>query len=254
VDQQIQSQFGAVARNYIHSPVHAYGPDLAELVEAIGARGDEVVLDLGTGVGHTAFAVAPRVRAVVGIDLTSEMIEIAREQAAERKIANVRFLRGDVSELPFPDASFDVATSRYSAHHYHQPRQVVRELARVLRPGGRFVLVDTISPEEPSFDTFINAVELLRDRSHVRDYRVSEWQAMLSQAGFSSEVLKCWDLRQNFDDWVKRMRTPEVAVTMLRSLLLEAPEEIRRIFGVEIEEGKLFFFLKRAMIVGQRGG
>ena len=252
MDQQIQSQFGAVARNYVNSPVHAFGPDLAELVEAIGARGDEVVLDLGTGVGHTAFAVAPRVREVVGIDLTSEMIALAREGAAERKIANVRFVRGDVSELPFPDASFDVATSRYSAHHYHQPERVLRELARVLRPGGRFVLVDTISPEEPALDTFINAVELLRDRSHVRDYRVSEWQAMLGRAGFRAEVLKRWDLRQNFDDWIKRMQTPPVAVAMLRSLLLEAPLDVRQIFGVELEEEKLFFFLKRAMIVGQR--
>jgi len=252
VDQQIQSQFGAVARNYVNSPVHAFGPDLAELVETIGARGDEIVLDLGTGVGHTAFAVAPRVREVVGIDLTSEMIALAREGAAERKIANVRFVRGDVSELPFPDASFDVATSRYSAHHYHQPERVLHELARVLRPGGRFVLVDTISPEEPALDTFINAVEVLRDRSHVRDYRVSEWQAMLDRAGFRSEVLKRWDLRQNFDDWIKRMQTPPVAVAMLRSLLLEAPEDVRRIFGVEVADEKLFFFLKRAMIVGQR--
>ena len=252
MDQQIQTQFGAVARNYVNSPVHAFGPDLAELVETIEARGDEIVLDLGTGVGHTAFAVAPRVREVVGIDLTSEMIALAREGAAERKIANVRFVRGDVSELPFPDASFDVATSRYSAHHYHQPERVLHELARVLRPGGRFVLVDTISPEEPALDTFINAVEVLRDRSHVRDYRVSEWQAMLDRAGFRSEVLKRWDLRQNFDDWIKRMQTPPVAVAMLRSLLLEAPEDVRRIFGVEVADETLFFFLKRAMIVGQR--
>jgi SAM-dependent methyltransferase len=251
VDQEVQQQFGAVAANYVSSATHARGADLAILVEAIRARGDEDALDLGTAVGHTAFAVAPHVRRVVGIDLTAEMLGHARRLAAERGVANVRFVRGDVADLPFPDARFDVVTSRYSAHHYGDPGQVLREVARVLRPGGRFVLADTVAPEQPALDTFINAVELLRDRSHVRDHRVSEWQAAFAAAGLSPELVHTWDVELDFADWVARMRTPPNAVELLRILLTEAPADARRTFGVRID-GPLSFCLKGAIIRGAR--
>lgn len=251
VVREVQQQFGAVAANYVTSATHARGADLPVLLQATEARGDEAALDLGTAVGHTAFALSQTVGRVVGIDLTEEMLDLARRLAAERGFANVRFVRGDVADLPFPDASFDVVTSRYSAHHYGQPRQVLREVARVLRPGGRFVLADTIAPEDPALDTFINAVELLRDRSHVRDHRVSEWQAMLAEAGLTSEVVHHWDVALEFADWVARMRTPPDAVAMLRVLLTEATDAARQTFRVEAA-GDLRFCLKGAILRGRK--
>lgn len=232
MEQHVQHQFGAVASNYVSSTTHARGADLPVLVEAIEARGDEDALDLGTAVGHTAFAVAARVGRVVGIDLTAPMLDLARGLADERGVANAAFIRGDVTDLPFPNESFDVVTSRYSAHHYAHPEQVVREVARVLRPGGRFILADTMSPEVPALDTFVNTIELLRDRSHVRDYRVSEWQAMLGAAGLSSEVVFRWNVNLEFEDWVARIRTPSLAVAMLRQIFAEAPADARDTFHI----------------------
>lgn len=247
MDHEVQQQFGAVAANYVASAVHARGPDLPRLIEAAELTGDEVVLDLGTAVGHTAFAFAPHVARVTGLDLTPEMLAQARRLAAERAIGNVSFVRGNVADLPFDRASFDLVTSRYSAHHYADPRQVAWEVARVLRPKGRFILADTVAPDDPALDTFINAVELLRDRSHVRDHTVRQWRQMLADAGLASEVYNGWDLDLEFDDWVARMRTPPDAVTMLRTMLAEAPAAARDAFRIRAGD-RLVFSLKCVIV------
>jgi len=179
----VRGQFGAVAAAYAASGVHSSGPDLRALVEAAALTGTERVLDMGCGAGHTALAVAPLAARVAAVDLTPQMIGVAEALAAERGATNVTFRLADVTALPFEDASFDVVTCRFSAHHYADPARAVREAARVLRPGGRFLLVDTIAPEDPALDTFYQAAELLRDISHVRNWRGSEWSAMLAAAG-----------------------------------------------------------------------
>ncbi len=252
VNQEVQRQFGAVATNYVTSAVHARGADLAELVRLAALRGHERVLDLGTAVGHTAFALAARADRVVGIDLTAEMLDHAQRLAAERAIANLDLVRGDVTHLPFPDATFDVVTSRYSAHHYARPEQVAREVARVLRPDGRFLLADTVAPDDPALDTFVNAVELLRDRSHVRDHTIGQWQAMLAAAGLRAEVVYVWEVALDFAEWVARMKTPPEAVALLRTLLSEAPPAARETFRIAAGE-RLSFCLKGAIIQARRG-
>ncbi len=247
MEREVQQQFGAVAANYVASAVHARGADLAELVRVSELRGDELALDLGTAVGHTAFALAERVRRVIGIDLTAEMLAHAQRLAAERQVRNVALVRGDVTHLPFAPAGFDLVTSRYSAHHYTRPDLVAREVARVLRPDGRFILADTVAPEDPALDTFINAVELLRDRSHVRDHTVAQWQAILAAAGLASEVVYRWDVGLDFDEWVARMNTPPSAVAMLHTLLREATDNARAVFQIRLGE-RPSFCLKGAIL------
>jgi ubiquinone/menaquinone biosynthesis C-methylase UbiE len=232
VKQSVQRQFGAVAANYATSAVHRGGPDLEAMLAAAAARGGERVLDAGCGAGHTALAFAPHVAEVVGVDLTEAMLEQGRRLAAERGLANVSFREGDVEQLPFPDATFDIVTSRYSAHHYPHPAVALREFVRALRPGGVLLLVDVVAPDDPAGDTFLNAIELLRDPSHVRDHSVAQWRAMLGSAGFAGELLGAWALRLEFDPWVARMNTPPLAVSQLRALLEGAPREVRAAMAI----------------------
>lgn len=243
MDREVQQQFGAVAANYVHSTVHSQGTDLPVLVEAAELTGQEEVLDLGTAAGHTALTFAPLVARVTGVDLTDEMLIEARALASQRQISNVRFVHADVCDLPFDSRSFDLVTSRFSAHHYAQPREVAHEIARVLRPGGRFILSDTVAPEDPALDTFINTIELLRDRSHVRDHTINQWRDLLADAGLASKVYQAWDLTLDFDEWVTRMRTPADAVAMLRTLLTDAPGIARRAFQIRSRD-RLSFCLK----------
>lgn len=235
IGARVRQQFGSTSDAYAHSAFHSSGPDLGWLVEAASFTGTERVLDMGCGAGHTAIAAARKAREVIGLDLTPEMVERATRLAAERGVANVTFQVGNVMGLPFDDASFDVVTSRVSAHHYLDPTKALAEAARVLKPGGLFLLSDTISPEDPNFDTFLNVIEFLRDPSHVRDWRGSEWMRMFAAAGFEAEVLNRLPLALDGLEWVTRMSTPPAKVAMLRTLFAEAPAEVRAAFEIRDE-------------------
>ena len=228
----VRQQFGSVADRYATSAVHAGGPDLAALVDAVPADGARI-LDVGCGTGHTTLAVAARGTSVVGVDLTEEMLAQGRHLADERGLQNATFVRGDAERLDYQDASFDVVVSRYSAHHFPRPEQAVREIARVLTPGGTFLLVDTVASDTPAQDTLLNAIEVLRDPSHVRDHRVDGWLTMFAAAGFAGETLQRWQIRLAFDAWVTRMQTPEVAVSAIAYLLDGAPHEMRALLAIE---------------------
>jgi ubiquinone/menaquinone biosynthesis C-methylase UbiE len=251
--QSIRQQFGAVAGAYAVSAVHASGADLARLVDAAQLQGGERVLDLGCGAGHTAIAFAARGAEVTGLDLTPEMVGVATDLAKQRGLTNVRFEVGDVAALPFADGTFAVVTSRYSAHHYGDPVAALSEAARVLAPGGRFLLVDTVSPEDAALDTYLNAFEFLRDPSHVRDWRASEWVRMLQAAGFSPRVLERSSVALQLPDWVQRMRTPPSKVAMLEELFRGANDAQRRAFEIEAASAPLTFSLPLAMLEGVKG-
>jgi len=230
-------QFGAVAAAYATSAVHASGADLAQLVEATECTAGERVLDLGCGAGHTALAMALRADQVVAVDVAPEMLDVARGLAKQRGVGNIRFRRADATALPFEPASFDVVTSRYSAHHYSDPAQALREVVRVLRPGGRFLLADTVAPEAPLLDTFFNAVELLRDRSHLRNYRVSEWERLFHSAGLTPQVLNRSQLELEGSSWVERSQTPGLMVDAIKVLFNEAPPMLREAFAIRTGAG-----------------
>lgn len=233
VQDSVRRQFGAVAAAYATSSVHAGGPDLAAMLEAASLRGDEAVLDVAAGAGHTALAFAPRVASVVAVDLTEAMLATGRRLAEEQGITNVTFTPADAEHLPFPGGAFDLVTCRYAAHHFPRPGAAAREWARVLKPGGSLLLVDVVSPDDPATDTILNAAEVLRDPSHVRDHTVAQWHAILEAAGFISEEIGQWPLRLQFASWTERMRTPDPAAAQIRFLFAGAPASVRDALQIE---------------------
>lgn len=225
-------QFGSTAALYVASAVHASGDDLRQIAELSRRAAGGRVIDLGCGGGHVSYAVAPHVASVVAYDLSAEMLQAVAAEAARRSLANVETVQGPAESLPFPDHSFDAVFCRYTAHHWPDVRRGLREARRVLKPGGFAVFEDIIAPEQPVFDTFLQALELIRDPSHVRDYAMSEWTEIAAQAGFMLTGVTRRRLPLEFGSWTERQRTPEAMVTALRTLFATAPAEVRTQFDI----------------------
>ena len=135
-----------------------------EVRDFVWPAGDERALDVGTGAGALAFALAPLVREVVGLDPVPELLELARA----RSLSNTDFVEGDGTALPFPDASFDLAGTHRTLHHVRRPDGVVAELARVTRHGGRVLVVDQLAPDDEAEAAALHDFETVRDASHSR--------------------------------------------------------------------------------------
>jgi SAM-dependent methyltransferase len=187
---------------------------------------------VGTGGGHAALALAPRVASVVAVDPTPEMLAVARRLAAERGITNISFRKAAAGALPFADASFDVAISRHSVHHWPLPGTAFHEIARVMRPGGRLAIVDLLAPEEGPLDTYLNALELLRDPSHARSLRALEWLSLLGSAGFAARVERTWDLEHHVEEWLSTTAPAAWRADAVRELLRDAPPAPRAHFRI----------------------
>lgn len=228
----VDRQFGAQADAYLRSAVHAQGADLEALAGLVDAAQRPRVLDLGCGAGHVSFKVAPAAGEVVAYDLSADMLAVVAQAAADRGLGNIVTHQGVAERLPFPEGAFDVVLSRYSAHHWRDLDAALREAARVLRPGGTIGVVDVVSPGLPLLDTYLQAVEVLRDPSHVRDYSQAEWLAALARAGFRQEEVGSYRIRLEFASWIERMRTPKTNAEAIRALQTAMSESVARHFQI----------------------
>lgn len=246
----VARQFGTTAQAYLESVPHAAGEDLALLAQEVAAVPHAVVLDLGCGAGHASFAVAPDAAAVTAYDLTAEMLAIVKREAANRHLGNITTVQGWAEELPFPDARFDVVITRTSAHHWHDVLAALREARRVLKPAGRMLMIDIAGGDTPLLDTHLQAIEILRDPSHIRDYTTQEWLALFREAGFATARLqRQWPLPIEFSSWIERMRTPPERVAAIHALWNTAPDEVRGYFEVQADGS---FTLQKILVAAER--
>ena len=132
-----------------------------------------------------------------------------------------------------------MAITRFSVHHWPLPGPAFRELRRVLRPGGRLGIVDQIAPEEGPLDSFLNAVELLRDPSHARTLRASEWLAVLAAAGFAGRVERTWELQHEVEDWLATTAPAAWRADAVRALLRDAPPSARERFRIAPDASRM---------------
>lgn len=229
----VRRQFGRVASEYVTSVYHSSGPDLIPLVKAAQPTTTDLVLDIGCGTGHTALALAPHCSEVVACDVTEAMLHQTSKLADKRGHVNVRTRLADATALPFANNTFDIVACRVAAHHFADVPAAIKEFSRVLAPEGRLVVSDSYAPSEPNgTDETLNKLERLRDASHGRNHRIEEWTAMLQKESLSSHLVDTWDVRQDFDEWVRRMRTPAHSITALKKAIDETAAPIRKRLGI----------------------
>jgi SAM-dependent methyltransferase len=189
-EESARKVFGQRASKYTTSAAHTDPQVLARVVQLSSPKPDWSVLDIATGTGHTAFALAPHVKSVVGIDLTPEMLAEAQQLQSQHATTNVSFCRADVHRLPFNAAHFHLITCRRAAHHFSDILQALQEMRRTLRTGSRLVIDDRSVPEDDFVDACMNELDRYHDESHVRQYRPAEWQQMLKKLGFAVEIVE----------------------------------------------------------------
>lgn len=237
-EQQVLQQFDPQAAAYLASAVHAGGPDLEHARRLVAAElpaDAAVALDAGCGAGHLSFVLAPLVKRMVATDPAPGMLATVQAAAIARGLANVETRQAPAEALPFAEAAFDLVASRYSAHHWHDVPAALAQLRRVVKPGGWLLMIDILGGETPLVDTHLQALELLRDPSHVRDCTVEEWRRMIEKAGFDLKETQSWPIRLDFVTWVKRMRTPPESVAAIRALQQGAPREVQAALAMEAD-------------------
>lgn len=245
--KDVRAQFGKTAAAYVSSATHASGEDLERLMTVAAPRAGERALDLGCGVGHTLRRIAPLVAFAVGADATLEMMQAGR--ASVVSAPNAAFAQADATALPFADATFDLATCRLAAHHFSDATSAFREVARVLRGGGRFVLVDNYAPDDPALDAFINELETLRDASHVRNHTLAGWRALLEDAGLRASVeSELMTTKLTTDAWLERSQTPADRAAEVRRRLREASPAAVATFRIT----ETTFAVPKVVLLGRR--
>ena len=243
IHTSVREQFSQHADYYAQSSAHAKGDTLNVILDFAEPKGTERTLDIATGTGFTAFALAPKVTHVVATDLTPEMVAKAAELAEEQAIDNVTFSLAAAESLPFATASLDLVTCRLAPHHFQDVPKFLSEVHRVLRTDGLFCLVDSVSPESEKLIAWQNRVETLRDDSHVYGYPPSQWDAMITAAGFSLEkTAHVRNAQMSFLWWVRPQKTPPEVVQEIRDAFAQlSSEEAKKHYTVE-PAGDDFYF------------
>lgn len=259
----IQSQFSKGAERYVTSRVHAKGASLDWLVSHLAPQSHWRVLDIATGPGHTAFALAPHVSKVVASDLTPRMLEVARGVAEERGLSNVVFEVADAEALPFEDGAFDAVTCRIAPHHFARIDVFLSEVARVLKPSGLFGLVDNVAPDERTTTGFAaddldaaadayNAFEKLRDPSHGKALQATAWFAALEAAGLRERHSAFLDKPMAFQPWAERLGASAEDISALRQMLDQGSDATRAFLRPEDRDGDRWITLTELMVVAER--
>jgi len=252
--QLVQERFGPSAAAYATSTVHAKGNSLARLIELAQPQAHWRVLDIATGAGHTALALASHVAEVVASDLTPQMLGAAEKLARQRGLTNLRTQWADAESLPFEAASFDLVTCRIAAHHFANVPKFLAECARVLKPGGRVIIVDNIAPDDAAPE--IDAFERRRDPSHVHCLSPREWAQAMVDAELALLHGEAMSKPIVFNVWAANQNTPSQVMFELASTFrqMSAPAKAFLTPVYNPDGSVALFTLSEGIYVARRGG
>lgn len=226
----------------------------ARFQEAVGAAAGGTILDVACGPGVVTAALAGRAKAVTAFDATPAMLEKAEKRCADAGHRNVQFKQGNAEALPFDDRAFDGVVTRLAIHHFADPKRVVEEMFRVLRPGGTLVIADVVVSEDAGEAALQNAIEIIRDPSHIRMLPASELDCLVTESGLDIASETTWDKSREFEEWMGIANDPQ-RVQPLRTVARALAEEGRTAgMGLSIADDKVVFFHRWRLIVAQRPG
>lgn len=219
-------RFSRFAERYVQASQMGATAEPAKLVAMAAPQPTDRLLDIATGGGHTALTFAPHVGHVVASDLALGMLNAARSYA-QQKSADIEFTAADAEALPFKDASFDIVSCRIAQHHFPDVFRFMQECARVLRPGGRLVMQDQVTPEPDAAARYLDSFERLRDPSHHRIYSELEWRGLYLDVGLTVDHVELARHRTSLVTWAERQDCSPEVIEHLHVMMAQAPDAVR---------------------------
>lgn len=246
----VREEFTRQADAYAAAAVITSEARLERLIAAIRPGRDARALEVATGPGYVAMALANHCREVLGIDLTEAPLRIAERTRVARGLNNVRFEQGDAETLP--DAQFDIVTCRFAFHHFEDPERVLGGMQRVCRNGGTIAVEDLYASEVPARAAYWNAIERLRDHSHTRALALSELIAMFARAGIDVERLYSDEITSDVEPWLASSQTSAEDAQEVRARLTRDMNE--DLSGIQpfVRDGRLYFTQRTVALVGRK--
>jgi broad specificity phosphatase PhoE/ubiquinone/menaquinone biosynthesis C-methylase UbiE len=193
--------------------------ELREMIRLADPRGQEDALDVATGTGAVALALAPYVYTVTGIDLSPAMLEIAETARAGRGLSNVRFTLGQIGVAPLPDNSFDIITAHDLLHYVADLPALFALFVRLLRPGGRVVMDELVGSDDPVKRATLEAIMVRRDPGIVEVLSAAEIESALKANGFRVARSERYTVNRDLDDWLTRGAADEGTRSAVRSMI-----------------------------------
>jgi len=253
IQHAAQEQFQKQSHRYARGHILENTQDLTAAIEGLPLPAGAEALDVATGAGHAAFCLARAGLRVTASDLTPAMLQRVREGAAERGL-DIRIREHSAEALPYPDATFHLVSCRVAPHHFSSPAGFVRESARVLKPGGWFIVIDgTVPDDAPDAEAWLHQVEKLRDPSHNRLLPPREWRSLCEQSGLSVQKLEIAFRKQPDLEWYfETAATSAENREKVRALIASATAPIRRHYRLAEEDGKITWWWPMLTLVAQK--
>lgn len=219
-------------------------------MRAIGAAKTDRVLELASGTCVCGRTIAPMVQSVTCLDATPAMLEVGIRSAKEAGIGNMEFILGIIEDLPFPDASFDVVMTRLSFHHFQEMQKPFSEMSRVLKPGGKLVIIDMEAAEEALRETE-DRIERLRDCSHVQNRSRREFVSLYDAAGYNIWKEESTRIPVRLSAWMELTKTPEaVQNDIVQMMDRDIAGDAQTGFKPYRKEGEIWFDQRWLMLIG----
>ena len=236
-----KEQFNNQAKFYSSSKTFSAGESLDILSNLLNKGKFESGLDIGTGAGFAAFELSKSCEKVEATDISEGMINEAKKIMKERKINNLNFNICSAEELNYRDKEFDIVTCRTAAHHFLDVEKFCSEVHRVLRDEGEFIIVDTITSDQIKLNNWHQEVELIRDKSHIKNLSLIEWKNILKISKFSFLDIIQSRVTMNLNDWMERSGTSDKDKNILKDKFQNSDEKIKSFFGIKILNNDISF-------------
>ena len=225
---------------------------LDHVVSEVQPKKTDHVLEVAAGTCICGRAFAPFVHEVICLDVTPAMLAVGKMQAEKQAYNNMMFVTGDAEELPFLDYSFDVVISRLAFHHFSNTELPFSEMARVLKKGGKLILIDMEAADE-KFRMVQTEIERLRDPSHIQNLSKSEMLHLFSKHNFEVEQCSTATIPKDLLEWLDFTKTPEtVQQEIIRRFQAELDGKAKTGFCPYWKNGRICFNHKWITIVGRK--